>query len=386
MANIMNKFEATMIACQKAKKNTSVLKENKKTSEKASKSMTENAKKTRKIQNKKVECACKRHRMVEEDEYDPEVDDVDLPADTATDAVVVVDPELDTDEYEANLDDLQAIIDDTPEGETPETDEYIDDYVYTCPICGNNFFSDTEMSNEACPVCGEEVDEFILVGEVEPAGEASADEEDMEDFDDEEIVDDEEDLEADLDDVADDEEDLEADIDDEDLDECLYKDAKCKDEGPAIRKESKRRTESRRTSAKKESYKYMINEKTLNPFLTKFIKENYKNAQSMRAVGAKISGKTLKIECEIKFKSGSVKKTTIALEGFVPSVKKRTFNAKADSAFKVESKRAPFKFEAFTKGNIINFSGMSYIFLTQKEGKKLQISGKYSLKESAKRR
>lgn len=349
--NQMSKFEATMLACQRAKAKT--LKE--------SSTAKRSTKKSIKSNNRKVENALRRNRrMVEEDEYDPEVDDSDLPEDTVSDAVVVIDPELDTDEYEANLDDLQAIIDETPEGEVPSTDEYVNDYVYTCPICGNNFFSDTEMAgDEECPVCGETVDEFILVGGVESPDEAlGGEDEEMED-----------DFEDDLGD-----EELDADVDDEPIEEEEDLDADVTEES------CKRR--SRRS--KKESYKYMIDEKTLNPFLSKFIKENYKNAASMRAVSAKIAGKTIKIECVIKFKSGSTKKTIITLENFRPSLKSTSFNGKADAAFKVESKKAaPFTFEAYTKGNIIRFTGMKYSFITKKEGKRVQIYGKYALKESS---
>jgi len=375
----MSKFEATMIACQRAK--AQALKESgaKKISKpKANKkSVNESKKVARKVQNKKVENAVRRRRMVEDEDYDPEVDDVDLPDDTASDAVIVIDPELDTDEYEANLDDLQAIIDETPDGEVPSTEEYVNDFVYTCPICGNNFFSDVEMGDgEECPVCGEEVDEFILVGGVELPDEALGDEGD-EDFTDDEIVDDTSD--EDIEDEPVEEESLEVDADTEECecDECLIKDADVTDEGDPL--ESKK---IRRGSAKKESYKYMIDEKTLNPFLTKFIRENYKNATSMKAVRASIAGRRMRVECVVKFKSGSTKKTTLTFENFIPTMKVRTISAKADSAFKIESRKAvPFKFEAYTKNNVIRFTGMKYDFITKKEGKRVQVYGKYVMNE-----
>ena len=346
--NQMSKFEATMLACQRAKAKT--LKE--------SSTAKRSIKKSIKSNNRKVESAIKKNRrMVEEEEYDPEVDDVDLPEDTATDAVIVVDPELDTDEYEANLDDLQAIIDETPEGEVPSTEEYVNDYVYTCPICGNNFFADTEMgADEECPVCGEVVDEFILVGGVESPSEAlGSEDEEMDDVPEDDMGDEDLDLDAEI------EEELDVDTDTSDVAEC-------------------------KKNSKKESYKYMINEKTVNPFLTKFIKENYKNASSMSVVSATIAGNRIKMECVIKFKSGSTKKTTVTLENFRPSVRPTSIVGKADNAFKVESKKAaPFTFEAFTKNNVIRFTGMKYSFITKKEGKSVQIYGKYALKESAKR-
>ena len=353
--NQISKFEATMLACQKAK-NSKALKE----------SAMKNKKKVIKKTNKKVESAIRRQkRMFEEEEYDPEVDDDDLPEDTVDDAVIVVDPELDTDEYESNLDDLQAIIDETPEGEVPSTDEYTNDYVYTCPICGNNFFSDTEMGeDEECPVCGEVVDDFILAGSVESPDEALGDESDEETFDDEDI---DYDLEDDSDDMGD--EDLDTVEEDEDLDVDMD-----------TATESKKRS---RKSCCKESYKYLLDEKTINPMLTKFIRENYKNASSMRVVGAKISGRKIRMECVIRFKSGSTKKSFITLENFRPTAKSTQFKAKVDSAFKVESKKSdPFVFEAYTARNVIRFTKMNYSFVTKKEGKRLQVFGKYALRES----
>lgn len=355
----ISKFEATMIACQKSK--AKALKES------AAKKTASNKKRAIKKTNKKVESAIRRQkRMFEEEEYDPEVDDADLPEDTVDDAVIVVDPELDTGEYESSLDDLQAIIDETPEGEVPSTDEYVNDYVYTCPICGNNFFSDTEMGeDEECPVCGEVVDDFILAGGVESPDEALGDESDEETFDDEDI---DSDLEDDSDDMGD--EDLDVVEEDEDLDVDMDDTAT----------ESKKRS---RKSCCKESYKYLLDEKTINPMLTKFIRENYKNASSMRVVGAKISGRKIRMECVIRFKSGSTKKSFITLENFRPTAKSTQFKAKVDSAFKVESKKsAPFVFEAYTARNVIKFTKMNYSFVTKKEGKRLQVFGKYALKEN----
>ena len=40
--------------------------------------------------------------------------------------------------------------------------------MYTCPACGNNFFSEVEMTaGDTCPVCGEVPDDFIDSGMVE---------------------------------------------------------------------------------------------------------------------------------------------------------------------------------------------------------------------------
>lgn len=321
MAKLNNKFEATMNACRSAR-------------------ITEAASRVKKSTKK-----LKEDTDLDTDVVDT-VDDVkeEDPEGTVDDIMVITDPDMTTDEYEEVIDELQDIVDSTPEGETPFTDEYIGDDVYACPVCGNNFFSDTEMqAGDVCPVCGEEADGFVLVGEVE-----STDAEG-------EIPE-----EGDLDEYS----------DDEDLE-------------PADAEDEMDIEESKKTRLT--PTKWSINEKTLNPFLTKFIKENYKNAVSMTAKKAVLSGKTLKIECAIKFKSGKTKKTIITMENFKPA-KKMRFVGKADSAFKVESKKAaPFVFEATLRGKDIQITGFKYSFVTKKEGTRVQISGKYALKESAKR-
>lgn len=305
-----NKFEATMKACRSARIDE----------------VNSRVRKTKKLK--------------EEEELpatDIDADDED-PEGTVDDIMVVTDPDLTVDEYEDTLNDLQSIVDNTPDGEVPFTDEYIGDQVYACPVCGNNFFSDTEMEEgDVCPVCGEEADGFVLVGEVQ-----------------------------DSDDVADDDEELDADVDIDDE----FAESK-------VRKAPKK--------AKFTPTQYTLSENTLNPFLTKFIKENYRNAVSMTAKRAILSGRNLKIECAIKFKSGKIKKSVITVENFKPSKKMKMFG-KADEAFKVESKKsAPFMFEATMVGKDIRFTGMKYSFITKKEGKRLQVSGKYALKESKKK-
>lgn len=317
-----NKFEATMKACRSARIDE----------------VNSRVRKTKKLKEEEELPATDIDVDIDADDEDPEG--------TVDDIMVVTDPDLTVDEYEDTLDDLQSIVDDTPDGEVPFTDEYIGDQVYACPVCGNNFFSDTEMEEgDVCPVCGEEADGFVLVGEVQ-----------------------------DTDDVADEDEDI--DTDDEELDVDVDIDA---DEDEFA--ESK----VRKAKARFAPSQYTLSEKTLNPFLTKFIKENYRNAVSMTAKRAILSGRNLKIECAIKFKSGKIKKSVITVENFKPSKKMKMFG-KADEVFKVESKKsAPFMFEATMVGKDLRFTGMKYSFITKKEGKRLQVSGKYALKESKKK-
>ena len=304
----------------------------------------------------------KKRALKESDELTDDLDetyddnDPDVVDDVADDIMVVVDPELSSDEDVSDAAaEAQDIIDSTPDGEVPSTDEYVGDYTYTCPICGNTFFSEVEMSDgDECPVCAEMPDGFVLVGSVESADDTPAEDE-GEDLDIEDPVEDEEEL------VPDDDEAMEA------------------------FKRSKRARATKKESKKTIYSKYSLDETTFNPFLSKFIKENYKNAKSFGIVGASKKGSKLALECKLSFKSGKSKKVTLTVENFKPA-RKMTLAAREDGTFKSESKKAkvaPFVFEGImTPSNVIKCTGMKYNFITKlKEGKRAQVSGKL-IKES----
>lgn len=338
MKKAVNMFEATMRACQQVKK------ENFEAGRRAATKNTAKASKSIKESNKRTS----KKRRVESTQYTEDDDIEDQVADDVSDDVIVVtDPDLNVDDYEDHLDDLQDIVDDTPEGEDPVDDQYVDEQVYACPVCGNNFFSEDDMSDGGtCPVCGEDADAFVLIGKV-------ADPDDTAD------TDDEEDLEVD---AGSDEPD---DTDDEDLD------LECDDRGMSHRRV--------------ESYRYSINESRMNSFLTKFIKENYKNAKSMNLTGARIKGSKLTLECVIRMNGGKSKKVNLVAENFHPVVKTPfKILVKLDKAFKVESKKgqSDIQFMAFVEGKDIKVSSMNYKFNTLKEGKRYEVSNKYILKES----
>ena len=333
MANkTINKFEATMMAVQKAK-----MESRKKTPSKKAKRISESIDAKRKCK----ECGS----QITEDEDD-------VADDVSDDVMVVVDPEMDVDDYQDRIDDLEDIVDNTPEDEVPLDDQYVGDEVYTCPVCGNAFFSDVDLHDGGtCPVCGEEVDDFVELGKVESTdedGDGTVDpDEDLDPSNDDEF--------DDIDDDIDDEEDL--DIDDTEVEEeCNYS-------------------------------RYDLDESTLNPFLTKFIKENYKNAVSMKAVRASVNGKRLKIECAVKMKSGKNKMTTIVVENFQPVIN-RPFKMRGNigKEFKTESKRnkPSLIIGAKLSGKTVKIESFKYNFVTVKEGKRYQIYGNYALKESKK--
>lgn len=331
--NSKNLFEATIAACQKVKNESATSATKKKATNKRNK-INESKKQIR------------RKPIKESDEFD------DIPDDVSDEIIVVTDPEMNADEYEGRISELQDIIDETPEGEIPVDDEYIGDEVYTCPQCGNNFFSEDDMSEGGeCPVCGEDVEAFVLVGKVG----------DSEEEYESDVVD-----EEDLDTVDDDDTELDVIDDDDDLDESTDMEINHDDE---------------------ENYSdYSLDENTLNPFLNKFIRENYKRVESMNLKRASIKGNVLSLECLIKFKNGKEKSTNLKVENFNPK-QRFIMKATADKAFKAESKEnnSHFVMEATMKDNNIKINKFRYSFITKNEGKRYQIYGKYALKESAPR-
>lgn len=311
----------------------------------------------------------KKNLTEDEDIIDP-VDDVeeidDTMDDVVDDIVVVVDPEVSADEVDELGAEAQEIIDGTPEGEIPMTDEYVGDYTYTCPICGNTFFSAVEMNDgDECPVCGDFPNGYVLVGSIESPEEA-AEEDDI--------------VDGEIDDIGDevaDAEDLEPAVDDEPM-------------------ESLKRARARKESKSKRSFsRYMLDEATFNPFMNKFIRENYRNAKSFEVKSATLSRGALTLECKLTFKSGKSKNVKLAMKNFskiaeskVVSSKKVSVPATEDGTFKTESRKsssAPFVFDITVNKNVIRCEGFKYNLITKavKENKKVQISGKL-VKESKK--
>lgn len=373
-------------------------------------------------------------RFVKESE-DEEIEDDDLEMTVADDIVVAVDPELDADEMTAVAMGYQEIIDDTAEGEEPETDKYIGDNLYGCPLCGQTFFSEIPMGEgDLCPLCNEESpDGFVKVGEVESGESSKVDEkEDEEDFDF-----DGEEISVDFDD---DEVDLEI---DEEEDEDKEKKENKSVRRSAVRRETRKplrrtirgeraiahrpvrrsvrgeRAIARRTSrpvirgerrvarrpvvrgeraiarntrtslrsesriarrAMRNSVRENLNldEKTFNKFLTKFIRENYNGTKSFEVVGAKRNGNILKLECKIVMTDGKTKKTVLNCNFNGQS---GIMRARDNGLFKAESKKSPFMFKVKRTGNVITCEGMKYDFVTRRgtknESKTYQVCGTY---------
>ena len=82
--------------------------------------------------------------------------------------MVVTDPDITPEEYEEVIERAEEIIEDTPEGEIPFNDEYIGEYLLTCPICGSSFINKEILNvGDSCPICTEvPAQGFILNGQV----------------------------------------------------------------------------------------------------------------------------------------------------------------------------------------------------------------------------
>lgn len=118
-------------------------------------------------ENRKVEINSK---VLKEDKH------VDLEGEEK-DIVTVIDPDLSTKEFKEKQQEVNDIINNTPEGENVVDTEYVGMKIYTCPLCLSNFYSEVEMDDEAqCPVCFETPDKFVYLGTVEQAASDSDEE------------------------------------------------------------------------------------------------------------------------------------------------------------------------------------------------------------------
>ena len=84
------------------------------------------------------------------------------------DVLVITDPEITKDEYEEVIERAQEIVEDTPEGDIPFDEDYLGQYLQTCPICGSSFVEDHLLEPGAtCPICLEQPEAFVVVGKID---------------------------------------------------------------------------------------------------------------------------------------------------------------------------------------------------------------------------
>ena len=122
---------------------------------------------------------------------DKDIEEIEEPdeAEGIMDGIIVVtDPETDTKDYEEIIEKAQDIMENTPEGEIPFDEEYLGQYMMTCPLCGTTFIEPEILEPGAtCPVCLDTPESFIVVGKVEGDDEVN---EDMEEVQETNLLDD----------------------------------------------------------------------------------------------------------------------------------------------------------------------------------------------------
>ena len=109
-------------------------------------------------------------RLTESNSTDQTVDGI------VEDIIVVTDPDITISENQKEI--AQDIINQTEEGEIPFNEEYIGQYIQTCPICGSSFITKTILrQNDVCPICLDRPDDFVMVGRLEKETEEEQSEE-----------------------------------------------------------------------------------------------------------------------------------------------------------------------------------------------------------------
>lgn len=102
--------------------------------------------------------------------------DVDSVEGIIDDILVVTDPEVTSEEYDEVIERAQEIIEDTPEGEIPFDEEYIGQYLLTCPVCGTTFVSEEMLEPGAtCPACMEVPEGFTVKGQIQTEEDVAVD-------------------------------------------------------------------------------------------------------------------------------------------------------------------------------------------------------------------
>ena len=84
------------------------------------------------------------------------------------------------------FDDVEIIVDPDLEDEsTVDIEDYLNQHILQCRICGNLFPSETILNDEECPICGEtSQDGFIYKGKLKRKESSNDEDEDNNDNDD----------------------------------------------------------------------------------------------------------------------------------------------------------------------------------------------------------
>ena len=390
MADI-NVFELTNKELHKSEKPVAKMpKTAKKKSVKESFAKTRSAKRRRpfSIPANKLKLESLSHYLMEEE--DGVESDVVADYTPNDDVVLVIDPEMD------------EVPDDLEQAEE-QAEELIGDHVCKCSICGANYVTDAEitedfeMEEETCPVCGEE-GEQIVVGVITPTEELSDD--DAEEIDDVDVEDEE---------GADEEEFSEEEFEDEDGTEEEFAEEE-EDFGESVRrsrartlrrkaesvrrparrlaKRPARRTESTARRTKRvmprkayrpvtESKAVAFDEKTFNRMLTKFAKENYSNVKFVRISKGTVRGNRLTLEGTVTTTKGSKRAIKFISESFKQG-KRMTLRFRESGPFteSVKSSAPTFIVDCFMRGSMIVPATLKYNFKAKENKNTYSVTGK----------
>lgn len=310
-------------------------------------------------ESRKSQVMKRKSRKLKEDIDEEEEILIDEPEVVEDDYTLVIDPELDVDEFEDRMEDAKE----TLEGGESFDDSYIGDMVYLCPVCGATFVSEDELEDgDLCPVCHVATD-YVVQGEIaEPEEVDEVEEESVEDVEDVETFD-------------------EIPFEDEDIEE-VEESVK-----PRIKRRSTRKMESARRrprrSRKMESTRRprrsrrpvtMVEERSLNRLFTKLVRENYKTINSVKFTKISRVGSKMIAEGTVAYKSGKTKKVAIRMEGYRPRSEKmrlQVTNLKESfGAIRTGKRSNRMIIECKRDKNVLSFPKMRYNY-NIKEGKKL---------------
>ena len=256
---------------------------------------------------------------------DEDFDDIDVTADyePEDDVVLVIDPDMEE-------------VPETVEEAEAEAEALIGSHVCKCSICGANYVTDAEITeemeieDEECPVCGETGDQ-IVVGVITPSEELS--DEDKADVD---GVEEEEEEEVEETEETDDGEEFEEEEEEEEEE----------DFGESVRRG--RRTSKRNRTA------YSFDEATFNRMLTTFAKENYSNVKFVKISKGSVRGSRLTLEGIVTTTKGSKRPIKFVCENFKPgrtmSIKFREIGPFTEST---RNSGVTFIAECALRGNVI---------------------------------
>jgi hypothetical protein len=363
--------------------------ENKTTAKTPKKSVKESVSKTKRRSRKiskpfsipanKLQLESLRHFLEADGDDDVSVD-VTADYTPEDDVVLVIDPDM-----EEVPEDTDAAID--------AAEELVGQHVCKCAICGANYVSDAEITEDVeiedteCPVCGETGDQ-IVVGVITPTEELS--DEDSEELDDVDVDVDEEEF--------DDAEDVDVDVEedeDEDFEESVRRSRMrtMKRRAESVRRDrtmkSRRSIPTKRIKNVNEDYSF--DEMTFNRMLTQFAKENYSNVKSVKISKGTVRGNRLTLEGIVTTTRGSKRSIKFVAENFKPSsrmsLKFKEFGPFTES---VKNSGTTFIVECVCKSNKIIPAALRYSFKAKNAGMKesrnmYSVTGKV-LSESVKNR